>query len=220
MISLNQVDKVYRTDRIETSALSNINLEIAAGEFVAVMGPSGSGKSTLLNLMGLLDTPSKGQIKLGDEAILKFTDRKLAKLRNESIGFVFQSFHLIPDLSVMDNVEIPLLYRKLSGGERRSLCKAALERVGLSARMSHYPSQLSGGQQQRVAVARAIAGKPRMLLADEPTGNLDSHMGDEIMAILLGLHGEGTTVIMVTHDQRMAERTQRIVRLFDGRQVN
>jgi putative ABC transport system ATP-binding protein len=220
MIALENVDKIYRTDRIETAALSNINFTINPGEFVAVMGPSGSGKSTLLNIMGLLDAPSNGIVRLGDQVVSGNQDRKLAQLRNEWIGFIFQSFHLIPDLTVTDNVEIPLLYRRWSSSERRRRCQAALERVGLSARTRHFPSQLSGGQQQRVAIARAIAAAPRLLLADEPTGNLDSHMGDEIMEILLNLHRDGTTVVMVTHDQRMADRTQRILRLFDGRQVN
>ena len=221
MISLNNVEKVYRTDKIETVALSNINLQVKEGEFVAVMGPSGCGKSTLLNIIGLLDAPSKGGVQLNGTAITAYRDKQLAKMRNEHLGFIFQSFHLINDLSVVDNVEIPLLYRSLSGAERRKLALQALERVGLISRVHHFPSQLSGGQQQRVAIARAIVGKPRILLADEPTGNLDSQMGDEIMHLLMDLNkNEKTTVMMVTHDPRLGEKTERIIRLFDGRQVN
>jgi len=221
MISLNNIEKVYRTDKIETVALSNINLQIKEGEFVAVMGPSGCGKSTLLNIIGLLDAPTRGGVQLNGTTINGYRDKQLAKMRNEKLGFIFQTFHLIPDLSVVDNVEIPLLYRKLSGAERRKMALQALERVGLISRVHHFPSQLSGGQQQRVAIARAIVGKPRILLADEPTGNLDSQMGDEIMHILMDLNkNEKTTVVMVTHDPRLGEKTERIVRLFDGRQVN
>ena len=220
MIALEGVDKVYRTDRIETVALSDVNLNVSAGEFVSVMGLSGCGKSTLLNVIGLLDTPTKGQVRLNGTTIDSYRDAALAKIRNREIGFIFQTFHLIPDLSVVDNVEIPLLYRRMAGSERRKLALEALERVGLTARIHHFPSQLSGGQQQRVAIARAIVGKPRILLADEPTGNLDSQMGDEIMHILHGLQKDsGTPIVMVTHDPRLAADTQRIVRLFDGRQV-
>ena len=220
MIALDGVEKVYRTDRIETVALSNMNLQVAAGEFISVMGPSGCGKSTLLNVIGLLDEPTKGRVQLNGSAVQSYRDAALAKVRNREIGFIFQTFHLIPDLSVVDNVEIPLLYRRMSGAERRKLSLAALERVGLTSRIHHFPSQLSGGQQQRVAISRAIVGKPRILLADEPTGNLDSQMGDEIMHILHGLQKEsGTTIVMVTHDPRLADQTQRTIRLFDGRQV-
>jgi putative ABC transport system ATP-binding protein len=220
MIRLDNVSKLYRTERIETLALHNINLEVGEGEFVSIMGPSGCGKSTLLNLMGLLDEPSEGKVALDGKPVERFGDRALARLRNEKVGFIFQSFHLVSDLKVVDNVEIPLLYRKLPHRERRRLALAALDRVGLSSRTQHFPTQLSGGQQQRVAIARAIVGRPRLLLADEPTGNLDSQMGDEIMAILEGLNQEEkTTVVMVTHDPRLAERTGRVVRLFDGRQV-
>jgi putative ABC transport system ATP-binding protein len=220
MIALEGIEKVYRTDRIETVALSDINLQVAGGEFLSVMGPSGCGKSTLLNVIGLLDEPTKGRVQLNGTAVQSYRDAALARIRNREIGFIFQTFHLIPDLSVADNVEIPLLYRRMPGSERRKLALAALERVGLTARTHHFPSQLSGGQQQRVAIARAIVGHPRILLADEPTGNLDSQMGDEIMHILHGLKTEsGTTIVMVTHDPRLADQTQRTIRLFDGRQV-
>jgi putative ABC transport system ATP-binding protein len=220
MISLKQVEKLYRTESVETVALSGINLEVRAGEFISIMGPSGCGKSTLLNLMGLLDVPSSGKIAIDGQEVASYADKHLAGLRNRSIGFIFQSFHLVPDLSVLDNVQIPLLYRKMSGSARRDAARKALERVGLGARLDHFPSQLSGGQQQRVAVARAVVGNPRVLLADEPTGNLDSQMGDEIMGILKDLHkDEKTTIVMVTHDERLAQGTERIVRLFDGRQV-
>ena len=220
MIKLSNVNKVYRTDRVETLALENINLDVAPGEFVSIMGPSGCGKSTLLNLIGLLDTPSSGALALDGDEVRKWGDRQLAQFRNEKLGFVFQSFHLVPDLKVIDNVEIPLLYRRTNGTPRRKVAQSALDRVGLASRIHHFPTQLSGGQQQRVAIARAIVGKPRILLADEPTGNLDSGMGDEIMDILHDLNkSDGTTIIMVTHDDRFARRTDRIVRLFDGRQV-
>ena len=220
-VHLDGVDKIYRTEKVETVALSNVNLDIAGGEFLAVMGPSGSGKSTLLNVLGLLDAPSAGTVVLDDASVNDFKDRALARLRNRVIGFIFQSFHLIADLNALDNVQIPLLYRDLSNKERRERAERALERVGLGARMHHYPTQLSGGQQQRVAIARAIVGEPRLLLADEPTGNLDSKMGEEVMQILEEYNREaGVTVVMVTHDQRLADRTERIVRLFDGRQVH
>jgi putative ABC transport system ATP-binding protein len=221
MIQLHGIEKVYRTDRIETVALANVNLAVREGEFISIMGPSGCGKSTLLNLMGLLDAPTSGTVQINGSPIATYRDRALAAIRNKEIGFVFQVFHLVSDLSVLDNVEIPLLYRRMSNRERRRLAEAALDRVGLSARIHHFPSQLSGGQQQRVAIARAIVGRPRILLADEPTGNLDSQMGDEIMAILKALNqADKTTIVMVTHDQQKADQTERIVRLFDGRQVN
>lgn len=219
MIKLQNIEKVYRTSSIETLALNNINLDVRKGEFVSIMGPSGCGKSTLLNIIGLLDAPSKGQIEIDGTPVERFTDKHLAELRNRKLGFIFQSFHLINDLSVIDNVEIPLLYRNSSGRQRRELAQEALEKVGLSNRMKHFPKQLSGGQKQRVAIARAIVGKPEIILADEPTGNLDSAMGNEILGILQGLNQEGATIVMVTHDEAMAKKTHRLVRLFDGTQV-
>jgi putative ABC transport system ATP-binding protein len=219
MIRLDKVSKTYRTDKVETLALKDIDLVIGRGEFVAMMGPSGCGKSTLLNLIGLLDRPGQGSVEIDGATIASYRDKEVAQLRNRMFGFVFQSFHLIPDLRVIDNVELPLLYRSVSGGERRRLARAALARVGLGARMDHYPNQLSGGQQQRVAIARAIVGNPLVLLADEPTGNLDSKMGAEVMDILMNLNAEGTTVVMVTHDEIDARRVGRIVRLFDGQLV-
>jgi putative ABC transport system ATP-binding protein len=221
MIQLKEIEKVYRTERIETVALADVNLTVGEGEFVSIMGPSGCGKSTLLNLMGLLDEPTRGTVQINGSPISRYSDHALAAMRNKELGFVFQVFHLVSDLSVLDNVQIPLLYRRMSNAERKKRAEEALDRVGLSARIHHFPSQLSGGQQQRVAIARAIVGRPRILLADEPTGNLDSQMGDEIMAILSGLNREDkTTVVMVTHDQQKAAQTERIIRLFDGRQVN
>ena len=219
MIRLNKVSKTYRTDKVETLALKDVDLHVKKGEFVAMMGPSGCGKSTLLNLIGLLDRPGQGSIEVDGIPITRYRDKQVAGLRNSTFGFIFQSFHLIPDLRVIDNVELPLLYRKMAAGERRRLAREALEKVGLGARMDHYPNQLSGGQQQRVAIARAIVGQPQVLLADEPTGNLDSKMGEEVMDILLKLNGEGTTVVMVTHDEQEARRTSRIVRVFDGQLV-
>lgn len=219
MIHLENIEKLYRTDTIETIALHNISLHIEKGEFLSVMGPSGCGKSTLLNIMGLLDVPTRGQVKI-DNQVLDMSDKKLARFRNQKIGFIFQSFHLINDLPVLDNVELPLLYRNSTARERRRLASEALEKVGLSNRIKHFPSQLSGGQKQRVAIARAIAGSPKIILADEPTGNLDSAMGNEIMNILLTLNSsEKSTIVMVTHDGTMAKKTHRLVRLFDGSQV-
>ena len=221
MIRLENIEKVYVTDRIETLALQDINISVKKGEFLSVMGPSGCGKSTLLNIMGLLDQPSKGNVLIDDEATIKYSDRKKAHIRNQKIGFVFQSYHLINDLSVVDNVELPLIYRSMSGKQRRQKALDALEKVGLSARTRHFPNQLSGGQRQRVAIARAIVGSPELLLADEPTGNLDSVMGNEIMEILQTLVSDfDTTITMVTHDEKIARQTNRIIRLFDGAQVN
>ncbi len=222
MIKLENVSKIYRTKTIETVALNNINLEVAEGEFLSVMGPSGCGKSTMLNILGLIDEPSEGTISIGSNIIKDYNGKPIAKFRNENLGFIFQSFHLINDLSVIDNVELPLLYRSgVSGKERRAMAEEALTKVGLKNRMKHFPGQLSGGQKQRVAIARAIVGKPNIILADEPTGNLDSVMGNEIMDILLDLNqNDKTTIIMVTHDETMARLTNRLVRLFDGSQVS
>ncbi|MFC6996333.1 ABC transporter ATP-binding protein [Rufibacter roseus] len=220
MIQLIDIEKVYRTKTIETVALHRVNLHVERGEFVSIMGPSGCGKSTLLNIMGLLDEPTSGHVAIDGQPVKTHSDSKLAKLRNEKIGFVFQSYHLIYDLSVVDNVELPLLYRNVSGSDRRKRALEALEKVGLSARTKHFPNQLSGGQRQRVAIARALAGNPEIILADEPTGNLDSVMGEEIMDILLRLNQEeGTTIVMVTHDENMALKTNRLIRFFDGQQV-
>ena len=220
MIHLKNIEKVYRTSTIETVALNNINLDVAKGEFLSIMGPSGCGKSTLLNIIGLLDLPTNGNISIDEETVQGFSDDKLSKFRNQKLGFIFQSYHLINDLTVLDNVELPLLYRNVTAAERRRLATEALAKVGLSNRMKHYPSQLSGGQRQRVAIARAVVGNPRIILADEPTGNLDSVMGNEVMEILENLNkNDGTTIIMVTHDENMARRTHRLVRLFDGSQV-
>jgi putative ABC transport system ATP-binding protein len=220
MVQLEEVSKVYHTDRIETLALDSINVSVGEGEFVSVMGPSGCGKSTLLNLMGLLDEPSSGRIRFDGKNIDGYGDRSVARLRNEKVGFVFQEFHLISDLKVLDNVEIPLLYRRMSAGERRKQALAALDRVGLSSRVHHFPSQLSGGQQQRVAVARAIVGKPRLILADEPTGSLDSRAGRQTIDLLCRIQEEeGVTLLIVTHDTAVAESAGRILQMHDGRFV-
>jgi putative ABC transport system ATP-binding protein len=220
MIQLQNIEKVYRTDTIQTLALNSISLDIEKGEFLSIMGPSGCGKSTLLNIMGLLDAPSKGSINIDNQSTGNFNDKQLAAFRNKKLGFIFQSYHLINDLQVLDNVELPLLYRDTTAKQRKQLATEALEKVGLSNRIKHFPTQLSGGQRQRVAIARAIVGRPEIILADEPTGNLDSAMGNEIMDILLQLNrDEGTTIVMVTHDENMAKKTHRLVRLFDGSQV-
>lgn len=220
MIHLQNIEKVYRTDTVETLALSSISLNVEKGEFLSVMGPSGCGKSTLLNIMGLLDTPTKGDVKIDNQKTDRLSDRALAHFRNKKLGFIFQSYHLINDLKVLDNVELPMLYRSSTAKERTQLAKEALGKVGLGNRVKHFPTQLSGGQKQRVAIARAVVGKPEIILADEPTGNLDSAMGNEIMDILLELNKkEGTTIVMVTHDENMAKKTHRLVRLFDGSQV-
>jgi len=220
MIKLTGINKIYRTDEIETQALENVNLEVQKGEFLSIMGPSGCGKSTLLNIMGLLDSPTSGTIEINGTSTENMGDKELAAFRNKTLGFVFQSFHLINSLNVIDNVELPLLYRKMSSSERTALAKQVLERVGLSHRMKHMPTQLSGGQCQRVAIARAIVGNPDIILADEPTGNLDSKMGAEVMDLLHQLNREdGRTIVMVTHNEAQAKQTARTIRFFDGRQV-
>ena len=221
MIKLTGINKIYRTEEIETQALENVNLEVKKGEFLSIMGPSGCGKSTLLNIMGLLDTPTSGTIEINGTRTESMDDKELAAFRNKTLGFVFQSFHLINSLNVIDNVELPLLYRKMSSSERTALAKKVLERVALSHRMKHMPTQLSGGQCQRVAIARAIVGNPEIILADEPTGNLDSKMGAEVMDLLHKLNKEdGRTIVMVTHNEEQAKQTERTVRFFDGRQVS
>ena len=220
MIKLTGINKIYRTEEIETQALENVNLEVQKGEFLSIMGPSGCGKSTLLNIMGLLDSPTSGTIEINGTRTENMGDKELAAFRNKTLGFVFQSFHLINSLNVIDNVELPLLYRKMSSSERTALAKQVLERVGLSHRMKHMPTQLSGGQCQRVAIARAIVGNPEIILADEPTGNLDSKMGAEVMDLLHKLNREdGRTIVMVTHNEAQAKQTARTVRFFDGRQI-
>lgn len=221
MITLNKLTKIYRTDEIETVALENVNLEVKQGEFISIMGPSGCGKSTLLNLIGLLDNPSSGTISIAGTRTDTMNEKQLAAFRNKQLGFVFQSFHLINSLNVLDNVELPLLYRKVAAKERRQLAEQVLEKVGMTHRMRHFPTQLSGGQCQRVAIARAIIGNPQIILADEPTGNLDSKMGIEVMDILHNLNQqEGRTIVMVTHNEQQAAQTMRTVRFFDGRQIS
>ena len=220
MIKLTGINKIYRTNEIETLALENVNLDVVKGEFVSIMGPSGCGKSTLLNIMGLLDAPSSGKIEINGTSVESMKDKELAAFRNKTLGFVFQSFHLINSLNVIDNVELPLLYRKMAAKERTRLAKEVLDRVGLSHRMRHMPTQLSGGQCQRVAIARAIVGNPEIILADEPTGNQDSKMGAEVMELLHKLNKEdGRTIVMVTHNEEQAKQTSRTIRFFDGRQV-
>lgn len=219
MITLTSLSKIYRTDEIETVALENVNLTVERGEFLSIMGPSGCGKSTLLNIMGLLDAPTTGAIEINGTHTEGMKDKQLAAFRNKTLGFVFQSFHLINSLNVMDNVELPLLYRRISNSERKRLAKEVLEKVGLSHRMNHFPTQLSGGQCQRVAIARAIVGNPEIILADEPTGNLDSKNGKEVMGLLSELNKEGTTIVMVTHSQHDAGYADRIINLFDGQVV-
>ncbi len=219
IINLQGITKIYRTKEVETVALENVNLEVEKGDFLSVMGPSGCGKSTMLNIMGLLDVASEGKILINGIETNNMKDKEMAEFRNKTLGFVFQSFHLINSLNVLDNVELPLLYRKSGDTNRKEMVKQVLEKVGLSHRMKHFPSQLSGGQCQRVAIARAIVGNPQIILADEPTGNLDSKMGSEIMELLFKLNNEGTTIVMVTHDEHIAKTTKRIVRFFDGRRV-
>jgi putative ABC transport system ATP-binding protein len=217
MIRLKTLSKVYRTSDVETTALRAIDLEILAGEFVAVMGPSGCGKSTFLNIVGMLDTPSSGEYWFGNENIAGYSEARLSQLRKNSIGFVFQSFNLIDELNVQENVELALLYHEdVSAGERRRRVREALDRMKIAHRARHMPQQLSGGQQQRVAIARAVLARPKLILADEPTGNLDSANGEEVMQLLTELNEEGTTVVMVTHSHSHAEYAHRIVNLFDG----
>jgi len=217
MIRLKNLSKVYRTADVETTALRALNLEILAGEFVAVMGPSGCGKSTFLNIVGMLDTPSSGEYWFGNENIAGYSEARLSQLRKNSIGFVFQSFNLIDELNVQENVELALLYHQdVSAVERRKRVRDAMERMKIAHRARHMPQQLSGGQQQRVAIARAVLARPRLILADEPTGNLDSATGEDVMQLLTELNGEGTTVVMVTHSHPHAEYAHRIVNLFDG----
>jgi putative ABC transport system ATP-binding protein len=218
MIHLTHIEKVYRTDRIETVALADVNLTVGEGEFISIMGPSGCGKSTLLNLMGLLDVPTSGTVQINGSPIANHSDRTLAALRNREIGFVFQVFHLVTDLSVLDNVQIPLLYRRMSNAERRRLAEAALDRVGLSARMHHFPSQLSGGEQQRVAIARAIAKRPDVLMCDEPTGALDAQTGRVVLQVLEQVNRElGTTTAIITHNAPIAAMADRVIAMADGR---
>ena len=220
LIRLEGLSKVFFTDEVETHALSGIDLEIRDGEYVAISGPSGCGKSTLLSILGLLDTPTKGLYLLNGESVENLKARQRARIRNRQIGFIFQAFNLIGDLTVYENVELPLTYRGMPASERKRRVEEALERVGMAHRMKHYPSQLSGGQQQRVAVARALGGDPSVLLADEPTGNLDSKNGEAVMELLRGVHQGGATICMVTHDPRFEAYAERVVRLFDGKIVD
>lgn len=219
MIKIKELTKLYTTDEVETTALNSIDIEIQAGEFVAVMGPSGCGKSTLLNIVGLLDNPTDGEYWFGEHEVSKFSERQRAQLRKGSIGFVFQSFNLIDELTVFENVELPLLYLKVPSKERKEKVEAVLERMNIMHRRNHFPQQLSGGQQQRVAVARAIVARPKLILADEPTGNLDSTNGEEVMKLLAQLNEGGTTIVMVTHSPYDANYAHRIINLFDGKVV-
>ena len=220
MIRIQNVSKIYRTEHVETHALSGFSLHVEAGEFLAVMGPSGSGKTTFLNVTGLLDGFDSGTYILGGEDVSRLSDRQMSRIRNQKIGFIFQSFNLIPDLNVFDNVDVPLRYRGTAAAARRAAIEEALEIVGLSSRLKHYPAQLSGGQQQRVAVARALVGTPSLILADEPTGNLDSAMANEIMDLLEKINEMGTTVVVVTHDPELAARASRQIYLLDGRLID
>ena len=216
MIKTRNLKKIYTPEEVETSALDNINFEVKPGEFVSIMGPSGCGKSTLLNIIGMLDNPSEGEYYFLDQEISKYSERQRANLRKHNIGFVFQSFNLIDELTVFENVELPLLYQKVSPSARKRKVTEVLERMQIMHRKSHFPQQLSGGQQQRVAVARALVGNPKLILADEPTGNLDSTHGEEVMNLLSGLNEGGTTIIMVTHSPAYADYGNRVVHLFDG----
>jgi len=219
MIRTKELVKVFRTDEVETTALNKVNLEVEYGEFVAIMGPSGCGKSTLLNILGLLDNPSGGELHFMDHEVSGYTERKRTNLRKANIGFVFQSFNLIDELNVYENVELPLLYLNKPNSERKQRVEEVLDRMKMSHRKKHFPQQLSGGQQQRVAIARAVVANPKLILADEPTGNLDSAHGEEVMNLLQQLNNEGTTIIMVTHSPSDAEKAHRIVQLFDGQIV-
>ncbi len=216
MIKTVDLIKVFRTDEVETTALNKVSLEIKSGEFVAIMGPSGCGKSTLLNILGLLDNPSGGQYFFNDIEVSKHKEKQRTNLRKSNIGFVFQSFNLIDELTVFENVELPLLYQSVPSSERKKKVDAVLERMKISHRRNHFPQQLSGGQQQRVAIARSVVGNPKLILADEPTGNLDSSNGEEVMNLLSELNNEGTTIVMVTHSPTDAEKAHRIIQLFDG----
>ena len=220
MLKMTDLSKVYRTEVVETYALRDFNLEVKEGEFVAVTGPSGSGKTTFLTIAGLLEAFSSGSYQLDGVDVSRLDDNARSRIRNQKIGFIFQAFNLIPDLSVFDNVEVPLRYRGMKADERRQRVRQALERVGLASRERHHPAELSGGQQQRVAIARALAGSPRLLLADEPTGNLDSQMARSVMSLLEDLHREGATIVMVTHDPELAARAQRNVHIIDGQVVD
>ena len=219
MLKLHDISKIYRTDEVETAALDTVNIEIEEGEFVAIMGPSGCGKSTLLNLIGMLDSPTSGEYFFGDEDIASYSETQLSNLRKHNIGFIFQSFNLIDELTVFENIELALLYHNISSAERKQKVDRIMDKVGIAHRAKHMPSQLSGGQQQRVAVARAIVGNQRLILADEPTGNLDSAHGQEVMHMLQTLNDEGTTIIMVTHSAGHADYAKRIINLFDGKVV-
>jgi putative ABC transport system ATP-binding protein len=220
MLKMSGLSKVYRTEIVETYALRDFNLEVKEGEFVAVTGPSGSGKTTFLTIAGLLEAFSAGSYQLDGVEVNRLDDNARSRIRNQKIGFIFQAFNLIPDLNVFDNVEVPLRYRGMKADERRQRVRQALERVGLASRERHHPAELSGGQQQRVAIARALAGSPRLLLADEPTGNLDSQMARSVMELLEDLHREGATIVMVTHDPQLAARAQRNVHVIDGQVVD
>jgi len=220
MIHIKDLKKLYTTEEVETTALNNVNLEIKSGEFVAIMGPSGCGKSTLLNILGLLDNPSSGEYHFVGHEVSKYSERQRADLRKSNIGFIFQSFNLIDELTVYENVELPLLYLGMPSSEREQKVNASLDRMQIMHRRNHFPQQLSGGQQQRVAIARAVVAKPKLILADEPTGNLDSKNGEEVMNLLTQLNGEGTTIIMVTHSPTDAEFSHRIIHLFDGHVVS
>ncbi|WCL53989.1 ABC transporter ATP-binding protein [Gimibacter soli] len=219
MLKMHNLSKIYRTDEVETIALNNVNIEINSGEFVAIMGPSGCGKSTLLNIVGMLDNPSEGEYVFLGEDVARYSEAKLANIRKRHIGFIFQSFNLIDELTVAENIELALLYHDIAASERRDRVAAVMDKVGIAHRAKHMPSQLSGGQQQRVAVARAVVGNQSMILADEPTGNLDSAHGQEVMEMLQGLNEEGTTIVMVTHSPAHADYARRTINLFDGQVV-